>query len=361
MGSTSRVLVAELDSPAQAARFSVRGSSVAITEITGMLRVGMLVSRRILVTDAMLLDGAYFMTLGPEGVLRELGAAPAQYPLTITGRHATLREGLQARLDDKSFRWSLATRDRGLPETAQKTWAEWLHFVDAGLIDYEQQMNAVAPLRTGAPPTSDEAEFAVVMAAGLSEQKVRSVAWGMIDELSVDDHYRVRIREWWDEAYLRMIAENARADWVSFETSSKLGRNHHELPLPEELVAWARASTPATIAVAWDATEPQRERLHARPTWARVRDLAFGATRVSVAPSRRGVLSGSILKLLLAVVVLALAAPWLSIGSLDNPWTWVAFVGAIATTVPFDSLGALLGLLKTAPRTRIVLYREELS
>ena len=72
---------------------------------------------------------------------------------------------------------------------------------------------------------------------------------------------------------------------------------------------------------------------------------------------RRGVIFGSLIRLALALCVVALAIPGVGIGSLDNPWTWLAFVGVIATTVPWDALVALLGLLRRDPRATLMLHR----
>lgn len=363
MAAATRVLIAELDSPAQSDRFAQRGARTALTELTGMLRIGVLVSSRILVTDAMLLDGAYFVALGPEGVLRELGAAQGRYPLTITGVHASLREGLESRLADPAFRWSL-TGVGGAGSVApdvRRSWDDWLRVVESGVVQYEQQTGGKAPLRTGPPPVRTPESLMAVAGSGLAELRHRSSAWRVIDGLSLDAQEREDVRRWWNDAYSRMIAENAAADWVSFdaETLSALTarRQDVELPLSSALVEWARESTPATIAVAWDASHAQRRRLHARPTWARVRDLAFATTRVVSAPSRISVLLASVAKLAVALVVVALALPGLQIGSIDSPWTWIGFAGAIATTVPFDALWALRELLVRDPRARLVLHR----
>lgn len=141
-----RVLIAEMDSIAQRARYDAKDHHAATTELSGMLRIGRLVSEHILLTDVMVLDGCYFMRLGPEGVIRELGATEAQFPLTITGHYPSLGEGLSARLSDADFSWSLDNVHRGreVPASVTNTWQQWLDYVERGIVRYEQQTGQFA-------------------------------------------------------------------------------------------------------------------------------------------------------------------------------------------------------------------------
>ena len=363
MRVANRVLIAELDSPAQARRFAESGTRQAIVELTGMLRVGMLVSSTVLVTDAMLLDGAYFIALGPEGVLSELGTGQARYPLTITGRYPSLREGLEKRVENEEFVWSFPGAGGGddVPRHVRRSWDEWLRFVESGIIRYEQQGAESAPLRIGPAPVRSVQDLETIKDCGLGGVRHRSEAWRILDSLPLSTSAVEEVRRWWNDAYLRMIAENAGADWIGFEADSRvnlaIGSEDVELPLSSGLLEWARNSTPATIAVAWDASHAQRDALRRRPDWRRMRNLAFTASQVATGSTRPAVLWSSYGKLAIAVVALALAAPGLRIDSIDSPLTWLAFVGAIATTVPYDSLAALWRLKERDPRTRLVLHR----
>jgi hypothetical protein len=211
------------------------------------------------------------------------------------------------------------------------------------------------------PPVKTAEQLERIVASGLGGTVYRSTALKLIEQLDADESIQEPVRRWWNDAYLRMLAENAAADWLCFESDTShapVMRSHDvELPLSAALLEWARHSSPGTIAVAWDASERQRRRLHQKPNWWRMRDLAFALTEVSSAPSRLGVLAGSAVKTIVAIVVVALALPGIEIGSVDSPWTWVAFAGVIATTVPFDSLKALVRLMKPEPRVRLVLHR----
>lgn len=70
-----------------------------------MLRVGRLISGTI-----------YVMTLGPAGLLRALGGNDGRFPLVITGPADSLREGLEYRLNNPNFRWSLSDGNGNLPK-----------------------------------------------------------------------------------------------------------------------------------------------------------------------------------------------------------------------------------------------------
>lgn len=359
--AATRILVSELDSSAQADRFA-RDPAGATAELTGMLRLGVLISRRVLLTDAMLLDGAYFMRLGPEGVLRELGTTQARCPLTVTGRAPSLREGLEQRLADPGFRWSLGVVEHGAtpPVWVEEAWDEWIRFVDDGFIGYEQQdpgfperLSIERPaFAHGASP-----EFVEELRGVLK----RSDAWARIEaglaagDLSAHEHDR--LKQWWNAGYSLLIAEKTGADWMSFESGhlDTGAGSISQLHLPERLVTWAKESTPATTALAWDASAKQRTRLHERPTWRRMRDLAYAVTQVAATSSRGGVLMGSVLRLLVAALVILLAVPGWEVDALDHPLTWIVFAGVILTTIPFDSLLALVELLKPDKRTTLIL------
>jgi hypothetical protein len=358
--AASRILIAELDSPAQRARFDKVGPRQAIIELTGMLRIGMLVSHTVLVTDAMLLDGTYFITLGPDRVLRELGASESRYPLVVTGVAPNLRESLQTRLDNPNFLWSLAAVQSGelAPATVRDTWQQWIRYVDDGIIHYVQQTDAVGHLMLGDPPFDHDTDPNLI--SELKTQPFRSTAWAAIDE-HITGTDREQIRDWWNSGYLQMIARNASADWITFEhgTSISAAQRRGEIQLPSRLIEWARTAGSPTVAVAWDSSRHQRERLHAKPSWARMRDLAYTATQTGAASSRRSVLLDSGFKVLIAIVAVLIAAPGVEFSTVDHPLTWIIFLGVIISTIPYDSLAALLGLFKRDNRAALILQRSE--
>lgn len=358
--AASRILIAELDSPAQNARFEHRGSRQAIIELTAMLRIGMLVSQSVLVTDAMLIDGAYFVTLGPDRVLRELGASESRYPLVITGTAASLRQSLQNRLDNPAFIWSLAVLRDGkqIPDAVRDSWNQWIRYVDDGIIRYVQQTAPAGHLPLGDPPFEHHATLELINE--LKVERIRSTAWALIDR-SLPPVGRETVRDWWNSGYLQMIARNAEADWVTFESGTSIspeGRRG-EIQLSRRLIEWARTASSATVALAWDSSRHQREQLHARPSWGHMRNLAYIVTQTGAASSRNSVLLDAAFKLLIAVVAILIAVPGIEFGIIDYPLTWMIFLGVIISTIPYESLFALLRLLKRDARTSLVLHRRE--
>lgn len=359
--ATSRILISELDSPAQRIRFDERGPRQAIIDISGMLRVGMLISRTVLLTDAMLLDGTYFTTLGPDRVLRELGGSEARYPLIITGTAATLQEGLDQRLRTPGFLWSLqgVEHDKPVPAAIREAWDQWIRYVDSGIIRYEQQKSSVPTMRLDSPPFEHSANADLI--GKLALEPFRSRAWKTIDAAHLEPGDEKKILAWWNSGYLRMIAENAAADWVTFEGSSSIpaATRTGEIQLPTRLLEWAQTASASTVAVAWDSSRKQRERLRSNPSWARIRDLAYTATQVGAIVSRRSVLLDAGFKVLIAAVAILVAIPGLELSSIDHPLTWALFLGVVISTLPYDSLAALIGLLKRDSRTALILHQRE--
>lgn len=355
-----RVLLAELDSVAQQKRFSALGAEEATAQLTGMLRVGRLLSGTVLVTDAMLLDGNYFISLGPEGVLRELGAGDGRFPLIVTGVARTLREGLDYRLSLPSFEWSLLAM-RGtseIPDSVRSSWDAWLALAERGFIRYEQQSRGFALPEIVSLPSG--VNHSAELLESLRMVTTRSGAWQLIRDAELQQDERGRLANWWNGRYLRAVAEQASADWLSFDADNAQQlsdpQTSRPLKLPAQLLKWSRESTPASVALAWDATAGRRAKLRSRASWAAMRDLAYQATQVTASSSRASVLRDSILKVAVAALAIALAIPGVEAASLDNPLTWVLFAGVILTTVPVESLLSLRDLLRPDPHAELVLH-----
>ncbi|EXJ51335.1 hypothetical protein [Microbacterium sp. MRS-1] len=181
--SGGRLLIAEFDSPAQARSFDDRDPAVALRELTQRLRVGMIVAESVVVTDAMVLDGSYFLALGPSGVLRDLGLSTVQLPLLITGRAISLAQALEDRRADPEHLWASAgfvpSRRWYPPESVLRVWDEWIDAEERGLLRYEQQeISSSTVMRFGDLPTLSASGTA--FAARLRRTAKRSVAENML-------------------------------------------------------------------------------------------------------------------------------------------------------------------------------------
>lgn len=360
--AANRILIAEMDSIAQRARYDTKDHHVATTELSGMLRIGRLVSEHILLTDAMVLDGCYFMRLGPEGVIRELGATEAQFPLTITGHYSSLREGLEVRLANADFVWSLENFRLGheAPSSITNTWQQWLDYVERGIVRYEQQ-NGQFILPAGARYPLRHAG-ADQLQATLDQTTGRGAAFATIHEALQEESERARIRNWWNVRYLDGISRVTGADWLSFEPtdepSRQTGENEH-IRLPKRLRAWAESNGSATISLAWVQTVKQRATLHRKKSHTALRALTFSAMQVSQAPTRTGVLMDATIKVLIALAVITAEIIGLQVTNTIPFLSASALTILVLSTFPFGSLSTLLSSLKPDRHSLLLLSRHK--
>ncbi len=363
--SGGRLLIAEFDSPAQARSFDDRDPAVALRELTQRLRVGMIVAESVVVTDAMVLDGAYFLALGPSGVLRDLGLSTVQLPLLITGRAISLAQALEDRRADPEHLWASAgfvpSRRWYPPESVLRVWDEWIDAEERGLLRYEQQeISSSTVMRFGDLPTLSVSGTA--FAARLRRTAKRSVAENML-RLSVLTHEeRAVLRDWWSDAYMRLIAENARADWLSFRGSHASRPEERQgavmLALPERLKTWAEMATPAAVAEARGCTTALRKRLVEHPRQSSVRSLAYVAMAQAPRPRRRNVVIASSVRVLVAAILIVFALPFLPWLASDGPFAWIVFAIVAATTIPYGAMRDIALLMVREPHAVLVLHRE---
>lgn len=360
MTYTGQVLIADLDSPTQRERFVHQSEpGAAIAELTGMIRVARLISERILITDAMLLDGNYFMSLGPAGVLQELGTNRSDFPFIVTGTAPSLRQWLESRLENAEFAWSLLElSDRERPSThLLSRWEDWIALTENGTIRYVVQ-SGDADMVFGEPPALAGVDQ---LLAELRDTNRRSDAWAKIDCCDRTADEKNLLREWWNVAYLQLIAAKAGADWISFSQNraqrGKIAQN--VLRVPKKLIVWATESSPATIALAWDATLKLRADFNRRPSWVRLRNLAYGSTEVIESPSRRMVLAESVIKVVIACVVLIFALPGVSESEVYKSYVWLIFGFGVLTTLPYRAIKNLVSLMTPDDASIIVTYPRE--
>lgn len=90
LSSTSRVMATNFDSLTQADLWLSHGAEVASEIMIAMLRTSLLLGMQLTVDRNQLLDGVFFLALGPDGIARELGLTPtAPLPIIMTGSWET--------------------------------------------------------------------------------------------------------------------------------------------------------------------------------------------------------------------------------------------------------------------------------
>lgn len=349
-----RVFIAELDSQAQAAAFrDVDGVRLAdprpaILMLTERLRVGATIAGTVLVTDAMVLDGEYFLTLGPGGVLRELGMSTADLPLEITGLDASFADALERRRTTGDHAWAVAdgaVSDDWTPSVhIEQAWRDWVAAAEMGLIRYTRQPSAVAEMRFGTEPVIDAASAAQL--ERLRIEKYRSAAHRILDELeSTSPGDAAATRKWWSDAYLRMIAENAAASWLSFGGSVAAPLEEREgsvtLRVPLRLATWAQRATPAEFAAGRAAAGDLREKLQSGPSGLQLRALTFIATAEMERPSRARIVAEAVARIIVAAMLVVIALPFVPLFAADGPLAWCVFAIIVVGTFPFAAFAAV--------------------
>lgn len=94
LSSTSRILATNFDSLNQADLWLSHGAEVASEIMMAMLRTSLLLGIQLTIDRNQLLDGVFFLSLGPDGIARELGLAPtAVLPIIMTGSPETPLDG----------------------------------------------------------------------------------------------------------------------------------------------------------------------------------------------------------------------------------------------------------------------------
>lgn len=261
------------DDPARERRLSPRLSPVGVlsTEglewFAGVLRTAHLLSETIVLTDAQLLDGVFFQSLGVERVLELIGRSDVQDPpITVIGRGVSLEESLRSIAVSgdalSAFEYStlrvlgvspaeLAGRGEG-SRVAQappgqvatilgevlgeavgtpagrdycaelaRSWQGWVRAEHLGLIRYER----FSPPAPGAfaeavgvwdaPPVPAAAE---PLLTELRETARRSDARRLMDDAvaagTISAERREVVEAWWERAYADFVAANNGADWI---------------------------------------------------------------------------------------------------------------------------------------------------
>jgi hypothetical protein len=275
-----RQATAAPDDPAaelrQRPRLDGRGRMTAegLQWFAGVLRTADVLSDRILVTDAQLLDGIFFQGLGIERVQHLLGRTDLDDPaLTVVGRAASLEECLrQLAVGSGSafttFEYSIVSpvttqspalheRLRSLDAAAIATaptstvaaavahalgeahgeaateryfadlatsWQQWIDAERDGLVAYERYAAPDPGLwqdigtQWVAPDGTGHSDAWRAVHANLAATPARSVARALLDDAEraghLDSPAREELSQWWETLYMDLIARNNSADWI---------------------------------------------------------------------------------------------------------------------------------------------------
>ncbi|HMR48542.1 MAG TPA: hypothetical protein PKE40_05300 [Arachnia sp.] len=362
----SRVLILELDSVRQELRFAAHGypdpagTRQAIAEITGMIRAALLVCDRIMLTDSMLLDGAYFAHMSPADVADALGLPVTDLPLTVVCAGESLSEALSRKQSEDSFE---SLKELGVDEPRKhRHWELWaaqeFHLQIEGYRDF--------PPLTPPDPSwrgrlSSEAKNLLAEIELLSRRKpvrgrakaARRIHPGSAKELE-------EVYTWWETAYLVAIATALRADWLRFDAPQRRNdgyprqarRGWKRIHVSSDLKDIATEITPAMFGIIHNQSRTARAKLQAKPSERRMRDLHYAITSTVQQASRPRALTSATVRILIAV-----AALWPATSALPPRLVWWGFFFTILATVPWDAVASVFAALR--PQTTILSIQTE--
>ncbi|MEO6200896.1 MAG: hypothetical protein ABIX44_07020 [Cryobacterium sp.] len=363
-----RALIDELDSLQQARAYSGKGGitqTIAEAQILGMIRTGVLLSEHVLITDSMLLDGVFFLSIGPTELAARLGRTGLPLPLILSTRSASLRAALEAKQNNPQFIWQL--REHGFlgagesdfawpPPRVQQAWSAWIEASERGLLphDTEHVQHPKAfdtAIQTAFLAYAGRREFegpAADLVASAANQTRRSGFQLEYDSALAQSTQPADVEAvgtWWNDAYLDAVAHVTNADWMRFGP-----RTAHDQPGKERgnasrrrfhfsgsIVDTLTAAPPAVFASLHYAVSPQRARLAKRPSQSAVNGVGYAVRQHLTIPSRRGVVTSSGIRFLLAAIAFAVGLPFV-----PERWDWVdtAWILALVTlaSLPWDQL-----------------------
>ncbi len=371
-----RILIAELDSMAQRARFDSRPDATALRELTGMVRTAYLLSDRIVVTDAMLLDGIYFMHMTPDRIAVALGVAPYELPMTVLSGFSRLGDALDAKRSARDQIWQTGDRVEvpGWPERVVEAQRQWIESAEAGVFDIEPFADSGEdragsgfvrsvpdPDWVAALPAGPAALLAQALAAPsrsvFETAHDASVAALEVGGASGERAALGAVADWWRGAYLDEVAERNGVDWIRFDAAADhavandadvSGQGRRHFLLAGSVVDHVREMPPGAFGAARYAARESRAAFMERQTPRRLRGLAFSVVAGLTAPRRGRVLAASASRLVLAVAVVVVSLPFLPSTLWGMEMAWLAFGAAVVATVPWQDLMTIVTL--TDPR-----------
>lgn len=376
----ARVLIAELDSMEQANIFAGHATEAdAVRTITGMLRAAMMVADRILVTDSMILDGAYFACVSPESLAHLLGVADHDLPITVLSSAATLKDALADKQADPGFEWQLRTLPTIGDERARRHWELWISASQRGSIDIEPWGAPIdGPLVSGGfltkPP---DASWSVTLGQAASRMLTqslgvprRSTFLGLSRTTLSEENATTRtdrdtaellsVREWWLRTYLDELAARNHAGWLRFTSDDAspplaIAPGRHVRRVSGAFLVLLSEAPPPVFATLTFVVRDRRAAFIAKPTNCRLRSLRYGAANALMAPNLWRDIGTAIVHLVVAAAAVAVAFPFLPKQMLGIESAWIAFAVVAVATAPWRDLIVLSRLPQTLRSAELVL------
>ncbi|WP_235780596.1 hypothetical protein [Sinomonas notoginsengisoli] len=373
-------MIAEFDSLAQWDTLERAASpSAAIAELTGMLRIALALSGRVLITESMLLDGWYFLRLGPHGVTAQLGLAPTALPLTVTGIGEDLRSSLARKRQDPHFIWQSLARPSGYASmhALGGKWEPWVAATESGTMDYERVGENVREFRLEDeriqpglqhPASVDLLQRVSKVASRSSYVRIMAeerTALGSLDdpeENSARSEDLATLHEEWSRNYSQHIARWNRANWIklSGDASAAGEQGNSEsivLRIPSNFADTMKECTAGAFALALSTLGTAQAALRDDPTTARLRGVAFSSLAVLTAPNRQSVKIAGYLRLTLALFAIVTAIPGFAVDFFGLSGPWLAFAAVALATMPWSDVKILCSLLKVEQHMDVVFFR----
>ncbi len=219
--SRSAILL-DLDSISQReiARHSSSIDDDAAHPIGGMLRAAVLYADRLVLTDSQVFDGSLLLELGPEGLADLLGYGHRTKAVSVSLRAQTATESLSQLRASPGFEWQVDTLGwpSALVERRQSAWARAIddgkvaHTVRASVLDFADQLRQ--RLVDSTPAVAPALVRRLLGEEGSGPVTNRSAMRGMVADHSGSEGERNVIRDWWDAAYMDVIAVQHGAYWI---------------------------------------------------------------------------------------------------------------------------------------------------
>lgn len=368
-----RILVAELDSIEQARMFAREPTPAhAQRAVIGLVRTAALLADRVVLTDSMLLDGIAFLTLGPGGTAAGLGVAAHDLPFTILSRSPTLRAALETKLATPGFLWQAADSDalrdgsEAWPYLRVRTvWEEWVRAAENGDLIVEFTDTA----RGGSPSAFAEeleARLSAAVPAGLTSPAItltaqtrRVVTRSAFENrfaAAVAEHPNSRadlgsVRDWWNEAYLDVVAAGNRTSWLrltdrldSAPRAAAPGGSRRQLGLSGTMLDTMTRVPPCVYGALRHSLRSERAEFVATGSRRSLSAIAYGVSSHLAFAGRGHMVRGAVARLVIAAVAVFIGLAPFDGGWLSSDFAWVAVAAVALVTIPWHEFPRLFGL-----------------